>query len=269
MNKKQQNKTNKLISFSLISYFIMALVNYLGATGVINGLSQKEVSLKYPTLITPAGFTFSIWGIIYFLILLTFLIAFIKKNDPRTKEFIDNISPLFILSSFFNILWIILFSYEKIGASVIVILALLISLMLILDKIKKNRKNIIYLLPTLSFSVYAGWLFIASIVNVAALLVKIKWSAMGIDPGLWSAIILCAAVVFVLAYVFLKKNALFPISLIWAFYGIYSTYADGSKTSAFSGAIQIILLVGMALFTMTVIFTFFKNGKDLFPREKF
>ncbi len=97
------------------------LVNFLGASGFINGMSQADVSDKYHTLITPAGFTFSIWGIIYTLILVSAL--WMVKNSERrsTKRLIERISPLFWFSLVSNMLWIVAFSFELIGLSTIFI----------------------------------------------------------------------------------------------------------------------------------------------------
>ena len=127
--KNMKTKTKTWIN--LIVFLVMIAFNTLGAFGFINGMSQKEVSDKFHTLITPAPLTFSIWGVIYTLLLITLIVMIVKEKEETYKKLIDIFTPLFLLSSLFNILWIVSFSYEKIGISTIFIFALLISLTLI------------------------------------------------------------------------------------------------------------------------------------------
>ena len=83
----------------------------MGALGVINGLSQKEISDKYITLITPSSSTFSIWSVIYILLLISVILMIIRKDDDYYQKAVDEISGLFRVSSILNIVWIVTFSY--------------------------------------------------------------------------------------------------------------------------------------------------------------
>ena len=104
---------------NLVFLIITLVVNTLGAIGLINGLTQKEISDLYVTLITPSPSTFSIWSVIYSLLIISVIVMIVKKNDPYYQKAIDQISPLYLLSCIMNILWIVLFSFVLVELSFI------------------------------------------------------------------------------------------------------------------------------------------------------
>ena len=251
---------------NLLVFFASLVVNYLGASGYFNGMGQAEVSKKYPTLITPSGFAFSIWGVIYGLLLATLIYFFAQRNDLEVGRLIQLVSGLFILASLFNMGWIIAFSYEKLGLSTILIFGLLISLMVIIERIYMGRASFPYTLAGTAFTLYASWVFIASILNVSLLLVQKSWEGFGVSSSVWTIIILFIAISFVLFYVFIYQNAVFPIALAWAFFGIYSSYKNGIIESPLDHSIKAILLLGMVIFIALTLYTFVGNGYSIFPR---
>lgn len=245
---------------------ITLIINFMGAIGLINGNSQKEVSDRYFTLITPAPITFSIWSVIYSLLIISIIVMIVKKNDPYYQEAVDEISVLFWISCILNIAWIISFSYVKIGLSVIFILGLLITLLLILQRVSKihdgNRKH--FLLP-LTFGLYAGWIFIATIVNIAVWLVKIGWNGFGIPNVIWAITILIISVSLVYTILSTNKNAVFPLPVAWAYFGIYLSL----KSFNFSGEydlLQIVALAGMVVLIAMAAIQFYRNRFAILPR---
>jgi hypothetical protein len=236
------------------------LVNFLGASGFINGMSQADVSDKYHTLITPAGFTFSIWGLIYTLILVSVL--WMVKNSERrsTKRLIESISPLFWFSLVSNMLWIVTFSFELIGLSTIFIFIYLLALLGILFKLKNLTVDGRWFFG-ISFGLNTGWLLIASMVNVAAFLVKMDWSGFGIGADVWAGLAIILSVV--LAYILhqLTKNAVISLPISWAFFGIWQ--ALGQQGDFLSLEILSILAILLTLFI--AIRGFIKNGNRVLP----
>ncbi len=120
----------------------------------------------YPTLITPAGYVFSIWGIIY--LLLSAFVVYQAFGSAKQKEFQKKINWLFVLSCAANITWLFLWQFEYLGLSVILMFLLLVSLTSIYlrlgigkSKVSKTEKLVVHL----PFSVYLGWITIASIAN--------------------------------------------------------------------------------------------------------
>lgn len=265
--KQKTAKRSQLWAFLNIIFLVLTLIiNYLGASGFFNGKGQAEVSDKYSTLITPAGFAFSIWGVIYSLLLITLVYFFIKRKDPQLAKLLQLISPLFIVSCLLNMGWIISFSYELMWLSTLLILGMTLSLLLIIERIYKHRTELPTALAGLSFTLYAAWVFIASILNIAVLLVQLNWGGFGISDSIWTIITLFLAIGFVLFYLSLYKNAVFPVSLAWAFFGIYSSYQSGAITPPMAATIQGVLLVGMIVFVLSAIMTFIRNGNSIFPK---
>lgn len=267
MNGKSLKRTKMWTIFNLIFYFATLGINYLGSSGFFNGMSQKDISDKYTTLITPASFAFAIWGVIYGLLLITLIYFLVKGKDSRLSNLIHRISPLFIASSLFNMGWIISFSYEMLGLSTILIFAMLISLMLIIEEIYKRRAEILYTLPGISFTLYTSWVLIATIINVSLFLVQRNWAAFGISSSIWTIITLFIAIGFLLFYLSIYKNAVFPISLAWGFFGIYSSYNSGILSPPMASIIQAVLLLGIGIFILSIGITFVKNGNSIFPRR--
>lgn len=257
--------TTTLTIINLVVFFAVLGINYLGSSGFFNNMGQAAVSAKYQTLVTPNGFTFSIWGVIYSLLLATLIYFFVQRNDPAMAELIRLTSGLFIASSLFNMGWIVAFSYEKLGVSTVFIFGMLLSLMVIIERIYINRTAFPSTLAGIAFTLYASWVFIATILNIALLLVQKEWNGFGISDSIWTIAILFIAIGFVLFYVSLYRNAVFPIALAWAFYGIYSSYRQGKIEAEMGSVIQNVLIFGIATFGFLTIFIFARNGYTIFP----
>lgn len=237
MNRYQLMITN-LVMLAVTLFF-----NFLSATGILNGISIAEVSGMYQTKITPAGFAFSIWGLIYTLLILTLGWLFYKREEVKAAQVIDAIGYRFILSSLANIAWVILFSYLQIAFSTIMIAILLLSLTSILMSFKKadSKLNPLY---TITFGLYAGWVLIATVVNIAAALVQIEWGGFGIDELVWATIIIVVAVAIVYYVAYRTTNVMIPLPVAWAYYAIF---VGEELTVALLG---MVVLVGIAIYQL-------------------
>lgn len=243
---------------SAILLAVTLAVNAMGAIGWINGLSQKEVSDRYPTLITPGPGTFSIWGVIYTLLILSVIVMLVKGKDPYYRKATNEISALFWLSCLLNMAWIISFSFLQIGLSALLIFGFLITLSLILQKLKKVQEKKRWLLP-LTFGLYAGWLFIATVVNAAALLVKQNWNRFGLGEEVWAVTILAVAVVLVFLVQARNGNAVFPLPVAWAYFGIYQFLRSPDGYQGEYMVLQIVSLAGMAALIGLAAIRFYQN----------
>src|SRR6056297_983405 len=251
-------KREKKSWINLILLGITLIINGMGAFGLINGLSQKEVSDMNPTLITPSPSTFSIWSVIYTFLIISIVVMIVKKKDSYYKNAVDEISFLFWLSCALNIVWIISFSYNLIGLSLVFIFSFLIIMVLIVKRIGKIQTEKRWLLP-IAFGLYSGWLFIATVVNIAAWLVKIEWGRFGIAPEVWSSIILVVAVGLILMVLLKTKNAIFPIPIAWAYFGIYNFLLAPEGFQGKYNILQNIALIGMILLIVLSVVQFYKN----------
>ncbi len=242
------------------------IVNAMGAIGVINGLSQKEISDMYQTLITPAPSTFSIWSVIYTFLIISIIVMIIKNKDSYYGRAIDEISSLFWLSCALNIVWIISFSYNLIGLSTIFIFAFLIVMVLIVERIGKIQNKNRFMLP-ITFGLYSGWLFIATVVNIAAWLVKIEWGGLGISAEIWASVILLVAVGLTLIVILKTKNAIFPLPIAWAYFGIYNFLLAPEGFQGKYSLLPNIALIGIVLLIGLAAIQFYKNKYMVMPKS--
>ncbi len=238
VNEKVSYKKNVLIS--LVFFVVLVAINYLSAMGFIAGNSQSDVSRNFPTMITPAGFAFSIWGIIYLFIFISIISPLFKKSEANIEK-LNTIAPLFWLSAIINMAWTFAFSSQIIWFSAILIIALLINVFMIMKKLKMigGDNNGFF---DIGFGLYAGWLSIASVVNFMAFLVSIKFEFFN-NPKLFYSIIL---VIFVLVVATLQKfhnNPFYPLAIVWAFFGIIKKLIFES----FADSMFLILLLGMVV----------------------
>ena len=248
-------------------FFIIALVvNALGAFGFINGLSQKDISDKYLTLITPDPSTFSIWSIIYLLLGASIIVMIVKKDDPYYQTALNKISTLFILSSLLNSAWIFSFSYLQLVLSSMFILVFAVVLTLICVRLLEINDGKHFLLP-LTFGLYTGWLFIASVVNIAATLVKANWDAFGIAPELMASGTLIVAIVLVLIVMRSIKNVIFPLPIAWAFFGIHKFLISPEGFKGEFTTLQTVTLIGLVVLLLISAFQLYRNHFALIPRK--
>lgn len=259
------NKTRKAWINGL--FFIVTLaINALGATGLINGLSQKEISDRYVTLITPSPSTFSIWSLIYTLLLVSIIAMIVRKEDPYYQSAVEEISSLFRISSILNIAWIVTFSFVQIELSVLFIVGFVITLSLICLKLIRIHDGKRWLLP-LTFGMYTGWLFIATVVNIAAALVKMEWNGFGIADDLWAVIILIIAVLLIILVLLRIRNAAFPLPVAWAYLGIYQYLNAPQGFKGEFGFLQTTALAGMAVLVGVAAIQLYRNQFSLLPKN--
>jgi len=269
MNKSDSKRVTVWTVINLLVFFATLAVNYLGVSGFFNGMGQAAVSSKYQTLLTPNGFAFSIWGVIYTLVFATLVTLFIERKDPAVAKLIGRISGLFVLSSLFNMAWIVAFSYERVELSTLFIVGILVSLMAIVHRLYNARDNargkVTFTLAGIAFSLYASWVFVATILNTAIVAVKQDWQGFGISPSVWTIIVLLVIVAMVVGYVRRYRNAVFPIAVAWAYFGIYSAYNNGLVAPSLAVVIQMVLVLGIAVLIALAFYTFYKNRYAIFP----
>jgi len=244
---------NQLIQvLNIIVFAVTVGVNSLaGATTLLNGKTSGQVSDAYPTLITPAGFTFSIWSIIY--ILLGVFIVYQALPRKEDKPFLDRISFLFILSGLLNVSWLFLWHYGLITYSVILMFGLLSSLIAIYLRLNIGKADVSLkekVCVHLPFSVYMGWITVASIANVAVALTFLNWDAAGIDPAIWALLVIAIALLITLAVIATRKDIGYSLVIVWALGGIMAKQFSNQIvlwTTSVSIVLILITLVAMVV----------------------
>jgi translocator protein len=216
------NNSDLLKWSNIVAFVFTVIVNSLaGSTKLIGGVTTAQISDSNSTLITPAGYVFSIWGIIY--VLLGVFVVFQALPSQKGKEYTKKIGWLFVLSSIINIAWLFLWQYNFLSLSVVLMFLLLITLILIYTRlgIGKTQASLSEKLATqLPFSVYLGWITIASIANVSVTLVSIGWNGFGIGVETWATLIVIVAIVITLLVLATRRDLGYGLVIVWAFIGI-------------------------------------------------
>ena len=203
----------------LAAYLVMLAVNALANIVPFNGITTGEVSDAYANLFAPAGLTFAIWGLIYLALAgyALYQLGFFQqaKEDDQLKSD-QQVRFLFILSSLANAAWMFAWHYRQIPLSLSLILILLLCLAAI-NVITRKRT-----LPSgdrffvrLPFAIYFGWITVATIANVTALLVDMGWNGAGIGQATWTVLVLLAGLLIGwITTVFLRSVA-YGLVLVW------------------------------------------------------
>lgn len=257
-------KTKSWINLGLL--LLTLVVNALGSMGVINNLSQGEISDRYATLITPDSFAFSIWSVIYTLLFLSLIVMIIKHQSPYFEQAIHKISYLFWATCLLNITWIVTFSYLMIGLSSIFIFIFLIALTQIIKQLGSIHSKKRWLLPV-TFGFYGGWLFIATVVNIATWLVQIEWDGFGLSDQVWAAAILIIAVILTSLVTFNLKNAVFPLPVAWGYFGIYNNLFEPEGYQGDFTFLQWIALFGIVILIGAAAIQLYKNRYSVMPEN--
>ena len=257
----KRGKTSILLRVAIVfTYAIMITANALANIVPLNGQTTGELSDKYGNLFAPAGFTFSIWSLIYLLLLFHVLyqLGLFQKN--KNPQLLSQVGVLFCISSVLNASWIFLWHYEYLLFSVLVMLLMLLTLIkmntLTFNPSLTRREAFFVKLP---FSVYFGWITIATIANITAFLVSIDWDGFGISEVTWTIIILFVGVAIGILTTIRQKDIAYGLVFIWAYYGIYSKHTSESGFNGEYSYVILATLICLALIVITILFVAVKK----------
>ncbi len=212
-----RNQTLKIAN--ALSFLITIIVNGAANTLPLNGVTTAELSDKYGNLFTPAGYVFSIWGVIYILLAAFTYYQYTADDDDLHEK----IGWLFVASSFFNSVWIFLWHYEYIAISVLAMAGLLASLIMIYirlgigqTEVSPRKRNMVHT----TFSVYLGWITVAPIANIAALLVDMGWESYNVTAMYITAALILIALVLTVVNTYIRGDVAYAAVIVWALGGI-------------------------------------------------
>jgi hypothetical protein len=249
-----------LVILNLLGFVGTIIVNTLANTLPINNKNTGELSDAYPNLFVPAGITFSIWGIIYLLltIFVIYQIVYALKNKTEENTFIDKIGMLFFISSLANISWIFSWHYQILPLSLVIMVVLLISLINIYLQLNIGKQNLIRKenkLVNITFSVYLGWISIATIANITAFLVNMGWNRFGLSEEFWTVIVLIVGIALSLIMLFKRRDIYYCLVVLWAFAGILikrATVDSESHTGIIITVIAGLTIISVASITQLI-----------------
>jgi hypothetical protein len=258
---------NKTLQISnILALIITIIVNYLSNTGIFNGNTMASVSAEYQNLFTPAGYAFSIWGLIY-IGLIAFAIHQSKGlfSAKPTPEVVSKIGWSFVISCIANSLWVIAWLYNYTGTSVVIMCVLLVSLLGIVRATRMELDLITFkqiALESWPFAIYVGWISVALIANVAAYLTKIGWDGFGLSDVAWTIIMIGAAVAVCLLLIW-KRNMRESASVgIWALIAIAVANWNENQTVVYAS------LIAAAVILINTMIHGYKNRAHPFIIEK-
>ncbi|MBD3193858.1 MAG: hypothetical protein GF317_02305 [Candidatus Lokiarchaeota archaeon] len=244
---------------NIIGYVLTVLINSLANIIPLGGRNTGQISESFPNLFVPAGFIFSIWSVIYILLAI-FSIYQAKDLFNEEKEdlpFLDQISYFFILSSIANILWILFWHYTVVVVTLMLMLILLISLLMIYNNLEIGISEVSWkekVFIQLPFSVYLGWITVATIANVTAFLVDLGVSSYGTLAELLTALVIIVAVIITLLILLKRKDIAYSLVIVWALFGIFFKQLPLNIFVSITALVaMIVILVGIA-FTAYLIF---------------
>ena len=230
---------------NIVFFVFMVFMNYLANALPINNKTTGELSAQYPNLFTPAGITFSIWGVIY-LLLLVFIVIQLREENKYLNA---TIGWAFAISCILNASWILAWHYEKLPLSMLIMVGLLITLIYINLVLKPFPMGI----TRITFGIYLGWISIATIANFTALLVNYNWGGWGISQEVWAIIMVAIGAIISSLAIIRLENPFQGLAVMWAFLGIII------KRQADYNSIVMTAFIAMVVVGMVSVIIFFRK----------
>ena len=227
----------------ILSLSVVLVVNFLANFLPLGGRTTGEVSASYPSLFTPAGFTFSIWGLIYSFLIIYAIYQILPKNKYRTN--FDRINRHFVINCAANTLWIVCWHYELITLSLVLMAVILTSLIgiyrhILPGKLQGFRDHLFVKIP---FSLYLGWITVATLANISVEQTVIGMENWIMTKTVWVFVELALAGAVGTVMIIRYRDPIFGCVVAWATYGITEKQIDTPEVAGAAAAVMILLLV--------------------------
>ena len=254
-----KNSSDTLAQIAVVVSFVFTLtMNTLAVTLPLFGRSTKEISDSFPSFFTPAGYVFSIWSVLY----LTQIVFAIYQALPAqaNNSRIRAVRYPFIAACLFNGFWIIAWHGLIVPLSMALMLGLLASLIVAYNKLEIGRSPDVSpadrWLVRLPFSLYLGWITVATVANAVSLFLNLNWNGFGISAQVWAAVLVLIAAGFGVAFSLSRRDVGYNMVLLWAFGGIYVAQSSSSL-------IVWSLVLGVILILVAIVFSRFPGREAL------
>lgn len=259
---KKEKVSTKWKWYATAAFLAALVVNGLaGSSTVINGQNTAAISDKYANLFAPAGFTFAIWGLIY-LLLIVFLVRIFGQwvtDKPRVPaKVLNSTLKLFTYTSLLNGAWLLAWQYEVLWLSVLLMIGLLVTLIVLhRDLVMHEKSTSEYIAVQLPFSIYLGWISVATIANITTWLVQIGWNGWGLSDSTWTILVLIVGAVIGVTTAIVRLDWAYLAVFVWAYLGILNkhlTFYDGTYWGVIlTLAILMPVLVTVCLLTSSTV----------------
>ncbi|MCE9645792.1 MAG: tryptophan-rich sensory protein [Chloroflexi bacterium] len=235
---------------NVLSVVIALTVNILASALPLNGQNTGEISDRFSVYFVPAGYVFAIWGIIYigWIAFAIYQARSAQKESPRLRK----LGYLFALSGLFNAGWLFCWHYNLFGLSVLVmltLLGLLVASYLALNVGGTPVSSAEKWSVDVPFSVYLGWISVATIANVTDWLYSVNWNGFGLAPQAWAVIMLAVASGVGLLMAVTRRDSGYLFVFVWSFAGIALKQA-AEPLVANSAWVAAAVALGLAVFAI-------------------
>jgi benzodiazapine receptor len=213
--------------FVVLSTIAVIVVNALASTLPLNNLTTGEISDQFDVFFVPAGYVFAIWGLIY-LALIAYSVYQVlpsQRDNPRLRQ----TGWLYVLSCVANITWLFLWHYEYFAWTIVAMVVLLLLLIAIYLRLGTGRTGVSTAetwLVRIPFSIYLGWITVATIANATSLLDYLNWNGWGLAALWWAVIMLVAAALITAVVSLTRGDVAYVLVIVWAFVGIAVKHFD-------------------------------------------
>jgi hypothetical protein len=231
------------------------IINILANALPLNGLDTGEISDRFQVYFVPAGYVFSIWGLIYLGLIAYAIYQALpsQRENPRLRQ----IGYLFIASGLANILWLFLWHYEQFVLTIFAMLALLGLLIAIYQRLGTGKTSVSQAeawTVRLPFSIYLGWITVATVANATALLDYLNWDGFGVAAEIWMVIMLGAVLAIAALVSLRRRDVAYNLVILWALAGIAVKHASVPLVSTAT-------LITAALVAGALIYSVSSKGK--------
>ncbi len=264
MEKRSVSKWFKWIM--LVALLAMLTVNALSSILPINGVTPKEVSDRYPNLFVPAPLTFAIWGVIYILVIAYTLYQFglfRKRGEAVNETLLNRTAIVFTVTSILNLSWVLAWHYGLLTVSFLLLVLFLLTMI--------DMRLIIHAQEPLSvkekwfvrlpFSVYFGWVTIATIAGATALLVGSGFGGLGLSESVWTMLILVIGAAIGIATALRFRDIPYLLVFVWAYSNILSNHLSPAGFAGQYTGVIATLGVTLAAFVAVIVILIIKQAK--------
>lgn len=273
----KDSRLRLLSILALLAFVGVLTVNTLANALPLNGANTGVLSDEIPNLFVPAGLTFSIWGLIY-LLLAGYIVMVIRESWRLTKDqraWTAADAALFLVNAAANMAWIFAWHWRQVGLAMAIMLVILGTLIALEQRNqgKLAEGGVLHagrgagaaqrFFLTVPLRVYLGWISVATIANATAVLVKAGWNGFGIDPRVWTVVVIIAGLAVALGFSLWKRQIAAPLVVVWAYAGIIlkRTQTDAAYSS------PVWIAAGIAIFIILLSFAYGRRASSLKRRE--
>lgn len=216
------------------------IINFLAVSLPLNNISTAAISDSFDVYFVPAGYVFSIWGVIYILLIVFSIYA---SGKDREDQNLKSVIPWYLVAAIANCAWLFAWHYLKFGLSVIIMLVLLVSLIRIYTLLPRAASAIQKYMRNLPISVYLGWISVATIANITDYLEFIGWNGWGISELTWASIMIGVAGLLTVIMLWRNRDIAYALVILWAIYGIRLNFINENTISVSVLSVMAVIVV--------------------------